>query len=297
MGRIFHIVPGTQECANGMAVVATLLAYEQEEATVVDLQHGFNAACDKYVEEVWVHGMWLPKEWAACIRALKLGKRLVRMTHGSLSPVYLKHQSPLKKRFASPIEKWLLRHSDKIVATCEAEAQWIQTYLGKHCPPIVVTDIRRFFKLPSAQVEPLPTDRPVHLLYMGRLHPLKGVEFLEVAVRQISSDSSFKFPFPPQLKVVSNASGAEKERIWDWCDVLVLSTLSDNFGLVIAEALEHGKRVITTDGAPAWGDGNTYGNRLIYLRGYRDGSRAIRIAMLKDAILSLTTNHQQQITK
>ena len=42
------------------------------------------------------------------------------------------------------------------------------------------------------------------------------------------------------------------ERIWDWCDVLVLPTLSDNFGLLIAEALERGKRVITTDGAPVW---------------------------------------------
>ena len=36
--------------------------------------------------------------------------------------------------------------------------------------------------------------------------------------------------------------------------MLILPTLSDNFGLVIAEALERGKRVITTDGAPAWGD-------------------------------------------
>jgi hypothetical protein len=53
---------------------------------------------------------------------------------------------------------------------------------------------------------------------------------------------------------------------------------------VIAEALEHGKRVITTDGAPAWGDGNDYGGRLIYLKGYRDGSREERIGLLKKAI-------------
>ena len=65
-----------------------------------------------------------------------------------------------------------------------------------------------------------------------------------------------KMADPPslQLKVVSNAFGDELEKVWDWCDVLVLPTLSDNFGLVIAEALERGKRVITTDGAPAWGD-------------------------------------------
>jgi len=80
--------------------------------------------------------------------------------------------------------------------------------------------------------------------------------------------------------------------------VLVLPTLSDNFGLVIAEALERGKRVITTDGAPAWsssasatedkGDGGDYGGRLIYLKGYRDGTPERRIELLRDAIKALT---------
>lgn len=69
--------------------------------------------------------------------------------------------------------------------------------------------------------------------------------------------------------------------------MLILPTLSDNFGLVIAEALERGKRVITTDGAPAWGDGNTYGGRLTYLTGYRDGTPEERVQLLKSAIEKL----------
>ena len=90
-----------------------------------------------------------------------------------------------------------------------------------------------------------------------------------------------------EFRAVSNAFGAELEKVWDWCDVLVLPTLSDNFGLVVAEALERGKRVITTDGAPAWGDGNDYGGRLVYLRGYRDGSPKERVRLLRDAMTSL----------
>ena len=81
--------------------------------------------------------------------------------------------------------------------------------------------------------------------------------------------------------------GKTLEDACDWCDVLILPTLSDNFGLVIAEALERGKRVITTDGAPAWGDDNTYDNRLTYLRGYRDGTPTERILLLKSAIEKL----------
>ena len=84
------------------------------------------------------------------------------------------------------------------------------------------------------------------------------------------------------------------EKVLEWCDVLVLPTLSENFGLVVAEALERGKRVITTDGAPAWGEGVSrvdcvedgeilagYGGWLIYLKGYREGTKEVRVALLK----------------
>lgn len=67
----------------------------------------------------------------------------------------------------------------------------------------------------------------------------------------------------------------------------MLPTLSENFGRVVAEALERGKRVITTDGAPAWGDGNDYGGRLVYLKGYREGTPEVRIKKLHSSISNL----------
>ena len=141
---ILHIVPGTNDIANGMLVVAKLLAQEQGDAEVVDLNGEIH---ESGVEEVWVHGMWLPREWQVCWRALRAGKRLVRMTHGSLSPLYLKHQSPFRKRLVGPIERWCLRRCDRIVATCAAEKGWIEAYLGKKYPVVEVTDIKRFFDL------------------------------------------------------------------------------------------------------------------------------------------------------
>lgn len=55
-----------------------------------------------------------------------------------------------------------------------------------------------------------------------------------------------------ELRIVSDHFGDELEKDWEWCDVLVLPTLSENFGRVVAEALERGKWVVTTDGAPVW---------------------------------------------
>jgi glycosyltransferase involved in cell wall biosynthesis len=144
----------------------------------------------------------------------------------------------------------------------------------------------------------------LHLLYLGRRHPLKGVEYLERAVREISTRSTRSTRLNIELRIVSNAKGEELDKVWEWCDVLVLPTLSENFGLVVAEALERGKRVITTDGAPVWeslvvsdqslvvsgdgcGIGVGCGGGLLYLKGFRDGSDEKRVELLKQAISTL----------
>lgn len=55
-----------------------------------------------------------------------------------------------------------------------------------------------------------------------------------------------------ELKITSDAKGGKMEKIWEWRDVLELPTISENFGLVVAEALERGKCVVTTDDALSW---------------------------------------------
>lgn len=276
MKQILHICAGWQPW-NGAANIARFVAKEHEEAgNKVTLATWASISLMRSADEVWIHCGWLPCLWWAAL----WGRNVHWMPEACYDPFRLRFHG-WKKWLVGPIERFSLRRCKTLVATCEAERGWIQPYLGKRCPPIIITDIRRFFKLPSAQVELLPKERPVHLFYMGRRHPLKGLEFLEEAIKGMPN---------VELRAVSNIFGEEKEAVWQWADVLVLPTLSDNFGLVIAEALERGKRVITTDGAPAWGDGDDYGGRLIYLRGYRDANPTDRVAMLKDAILSLTTN-------
>lgn len=184
----------------------------------------------------------------------------------------------------------MLRRADVVLATCKAEVEWIREY-EPNVRNIEITNLKRFFNLTqnekTCQAE-VVISKPIHLLYLGRKHPLKGIEYLEQAVKGLPDID---------LRIVSDAKGKELESVWQWCEVLVLPTLSENFGRVIAEALERGKRVITTDGAPAWspsasatgdeGDGNDYGGRLTYLRGYRDGSPDERVELLRDAIKKL----------
>ena len=298
--KVLHVVPEINE-ANGVYQVARDLARESggelidcSDCSIVRLQSG------EY-DEVWVHGMWLPREWKACWLVLRSGKRLVRMTHGSLSPIYLGRQGKWKKRLVGPIERWLLRWCDRIVATCEAEAEWVRAYEPR--VKVELTDLKRFFnivRLFDCSDCSIEKKRNLHLLYLGRRHPLKGVEFLEQAVEEIRrKEKGEGRKCGVELRVVSDHFGEELERDWAWCDVLVLPTLSENFGRVVAEALERGKRVITTDGAPAWGEGELfdcsdcsnvrmgYGGRLIYLTGFRDGTDEERVRLLKEALRRL----------
>jgi len=397
--KILHICAGWQKW-NGAANIARMIMDEQRrEGHEVSSATWAKVRELRAADEVWIHCGWLPCLWWAALvcfltriprakrvaegdalagvrrRGAECTERVLKwMPEACYDPVRLRYHG-WKKWLAGPIERWCLRRCAKIVATCEAEKSWIESYLGRRCPPIALTDIKRFFKLhgevstqsrrvaeyaeddgklPSAdgglgqrprdnsassrlsalaslgltaspgvastrkgrlRVNNKNQDEPLHLLYLGRRHPLKGVEYLETAVRQIEKNSAYSAPLRLCVKIVSSAFGAELEKVWDWCDVLVLPTLSENFGLVIAEALERGKCVITTDGAPAWGEGlsrvegltqrrrdaecaemfsrvervegglwSGYEGRLIYLKGYRDGTDEERVELLKKAI-------------
>lgn len=300
VGKILHVVPGLACVGNGIAVAARLLA-ERQAAELVDARE-FVRAEDLPLEEkseIWVHSNWLPEIWCACARVIRAKRPLVRMPHANLDPLRYRFHG-WKKRLASPIERWIYRRTARLVVTCEAERDWCRQW-GVDAE-IEIVDLKSGFHLPPVDVPPFgrPSGgRPVHVLYLGRQHPLKGVAFLEAAVAQLNEAGGGSqidhSEFPPfSLRLVHDASGGEVERVWNWCDVLCLPTVSENFGLVIAEALERGKPVLTTDGAVAWlpdcgiSEGENlrlgYGGRLVCLKGFREGTDAARVALLKTGL-------------
>lgn len=275
--KILHLCWGL-EPNNGAANIARMIMSEQIAAGhAARIASKFSFRELREADELWCHCGWYPRIWLAVayLQLLKHFKRLKPfkpiikwMPECCYDPLRVRYHG-WKKRLVGPIERWALRKVDAIVATCAAEGEWCRSYIGKGCPEIEVTDVKRFFDLSRVE-RGERVEGPLRVLYLGRRHPLKGVEYLEAAVRGLNVE----------LRIVSDHTGEELEKDWAWCDVMCLPTLSDNFGLVIAEALERGKRVITTDGAPAW-----EGQRdVIYLVGYRNGSEEMRVRLLKEAI-------------
>ena len=244
-----HLVPEANE-ANGVFHVARLLARAPGDAVRTLNELPRTPAEWAPFDEVWVHGMWLPREWRACQRILAAGRPLVRMPHGSLSPLYLRHQSPWKKRLVAPIERFFFHRCTRIVTTGPWEEAWCRAWGLEG--PFETIDLKAFFPPPPPDSQPpRPRHHPLHVLYLGREHPLKGLALLQRAIRALAANAPHD---APTLRIETAAFGPAKEAAFAWADLLCLPTLSENFGLVIAEAIARGLPVLTTDGAPAWAD-------------------------------------------
>ena len=348
--RMLHIVPGLDDPTCGIAVAAKMVARRQlkdcGDVECVGYRDWTKAQIGE-ADEVWVHSMWTPGVMMAAWTALRMGKKLVRMPHGCMDPVKVRHRW-WKKMCVTPFERWLFKRADSVIATCEDEVKWIRGFEPK-VKNIEMLSLGECVDYSRVECVERANERgSLRLLFVGRLHPLKGVEYLIRALHELNHEihETHEKGSGVVLKIVGKDEGEgeklrqlvkefgldvefcgvvsedEKERVWDWCDVLVLPTLSENFALVVAEALERGKRVITTDGAPAWGENGSleavdfsrkerkgrkekgedsselekreeleseiwsgYGGRLLYLKGYRDGTRESRVELLKKSIV------------
>lgn len=216
---------------------------------------------------VHLHGTWMPILAVASYLASSKGIPLVMSPHGCLEPWAIQHRG-WKKKFALALyQKRVFAMASMMVATARQELESIRR-LGIGTPVAV---IHNGVDMPPAFTRSQSLERK--FLFLSRIHPIKGLPDLVAAwalVRQpgwrvviagpneddhlqeihaqidsLGLGSDFEF--------TGLVTGSQKEALYAAADVFVLPTYSENFGIVIAEALAHGVPVITTTGAP-WED-------------------------------------------
>jgi glycosyltransferase involved in cell wall biosynthesis len=212
------------------------------------------------------NGVWLPSNHAVVRVAHHLGAPLVVSPRGMLMP-WSRRTKAAKKALAS----WLYqRHDLQSVslfhATSDQELEALRA-LGLRQPVAVVPNI---VQLPPADLGPHRAGPVRVVLFLSRLSPKKGLDSLLRAWRALEPQgwklviagpdegdygARLRKEWPvggrgPAVEFVGPVWGAEKWRLFRQAGVLVLPSLSENFGLVVAEALASGVPVITTKETP-----------------------------------------------
>jgi glycosyltransferase involved in cell wall biosynthesis len=221
---------------------------------------------------VHLHGIWNPW-WALLAQFLSWrGMPFVISPHGSLEPGALNIKR-LKKRLALMLyQRRALRQASALVVTSEKEAQGLEA-LHLDVPIRIVPNGVQIFPVLNDQlhqeIDQFDTGTR-KFLFLSRIHPIKGLPLLVRAwarVRQpgwrVVVAGNDEQGHLAEVKALTNAlgvsddfdfpgsaQGAIKQRLFAQADVFVLPTRSENFGIVVAEALGYGIPVITTHGAP-----------------------------------------------
>ena len=271
--KILHVVPGLGDPANGIAAAAMRLAEEQRAlGDEVSVSTSCTVADCRTSDVVFVHSMWTPPVLRACHAALRAGMPLVRVPHGCLNPAALRH-SAWKKALVSPFERHYMRRVACILVTTETEKaaveRWVRgaqhiEVVGMGIDDLLTPDFPDHPDIP--ELPPKRTDEgPKTFLFVGRLHPLKGLDMLLAALpagaflRVIAPDDgqqaryerlAWRLGVADRVTFLGVKTGTEKIREMREADALVLPTYSENFGFAVAEALVVGTPAITTKGAP-----------------------------------------------
>jgi glycosyltransferase involved in cell wall biosynthesis len=268
LGRVHTLMPVPRQSDVGCSVIG----YRQSPVLrrlgiSSDMRRGLGAIDADILHN---HGVWMmPNVYAGTV-ARRRGLPLVFSPYGMFSQWAMAFSRRRKQ-----VAWWCLGQRRAAAATtcfhatCESEAEDIRR-LG-FCQPIAV--IPYGIDLPDPGSAEPPADRNGRrtMLFLSRVHPKKGLPILLRAWHRLEPrfpDWNLVVAGPDErghlaevqklarelaLERVSfpgPANGTDKQTLYRGADLFVLPTHSENFGIVVAEALASGVPVITTTGTP-----------------------------------------------
>lgn len=192
---------------------------------------------------------------------------LVVSPRGTFSKWALDRQKVLKGLFWNSLQRPAIAHARLFHATADSEHDDIRR-LGFRQPVAIIPN---GIDVPKQAERARQGGSERTLLFLSRLHPTKGLEYL------LQAWAALQHTFPKwKLRIIGPGDptylrklaalastlrvdrvtfegplyGRKKNDVYHTADLFVLPTHSENFGMAVAEALAAGCPVITTKGAP-----------------------------------------------
>jgi glycosyltransferase involved in cell wall biosynthesis len=237
---------------------ACRMAVERAAIRSVDIVHG--------------HGLWCGASSAAACIATRLECPLVISPHGMLEPWARRHHRHRKRIAWVLAERAGVGRADLLQAMSASEAVSFRT--ARLFQPVVVhpvgIDIPVALPPPQSPVRLKCVAVPRTCLFLSRLHPIKGLPLLldawgeaqpagwrlvvagpdQHGHRAAMASLANRLGIDGSVAFVGPLHGPAKWNLLADADLFVLPSHSENFGVVIAEALAAGTPVITTTSTP-----------------------------------------------
>jgi glycosyltransferase involved in cell wall biosynthesis len=212
------------------------------------------------------HGLWMMPNvypgWAVRARSC----RLVVSPRGMLSRWALDHSAWKKRIFWALVQGTAVRRASCFHATAEREYEDIRSAGLRRQPVCVIPN-----GIDVMEMKPEPVTQSRVLLFLGRIHPVKGVDILLrawAAVARSFPEWELRIAGPdnngylPKMQSLAEGLGLKrvafsgplygqaKQVAYREAELFVLPSHTENFGVTVAESLAAGTPAIVTKGAP-----------------------------------------------
>lgn len=239
----------------------------------------FRAALDA-TDVAHLHTPWAVRNLGIARRLRSRGIPYVISSHGMLDD-WSMAQRPLKKRvYLRVAGRRMLQRAYRVHCTAEGERREASRWFPHGTPVVLplIVDLPSPDRLPgpgAARAAFPPLEQPLPaVLYLGRLHPQKGVDRLVraaglarqqgVGVQLLLAGAGAE-GYVEQLKQIAAEGGVANQThftglvlddlkwsLYQACDLFVLPTFQESFGLVLPEALACGTPVVTNRAVDTW---------------------------------------------
>lgn len=210
-----------------------------------------------------MHTIWDPMQLFFLIIAKLIGVRTVCSTHGMLMPEALNYSKRKKSLALNIYVRKMLAKFDKLHVTSDTEEHEMSSFKLKNIVniPLGVDCERNTFKF---------SEKNNVVLFMSRIHPIKGIEELIRAWKNINTEGwklivagpcDYEYlnhikkiinnnPKEPNITLYGEVGPNDKRHLFKMSKVFILPSKSENFGLVVLESLSLGVPVIVSVNTP-----------------------------------------------
>lgn len=218
------------------------------------------------------HGIWHPTNHHTARAARKFEIPLLIHTRGMLEPWALEYHSRRKSLALGIYQRRDLESAKLFFATASQEVESIRRCGLKQPVALIPNGVE--FKGPInmgalSQVMQASSSKR-NAVFMSRIHPKKGLLNLIEAWGHVSSEHwCLQLAGPDEgghlsevmgkvkqlgleasIEYVGEVEGEDKAALLKSAELFILPSFSENFGVVVAEAMAYGVPVITTHGTP-----------------------------------------------